>query len=160
MGADETHPKVPRSWLMPTEGYFLSALKSYSNQGMSLMTPSSRRARRMIWGITGFQLILSPQDIMEQIPIEAISRHTKGKKVIGNSQHKLTRRKLCQINLATLLWGWRESWGCHLVWLYEASWQSPTISFSQIWGIREDVEEQLAGLPGSMVVQNVTNSQL
>lgn len=98
---------------------------------------------------------------MEQIPTEAISRHRKGKKVIGNSQHKLTRRKLCQINLATVLRMKRELRMSFSLTLRSLLTVSNNIFYPNLGNVKRDnVEEQLAGLPGSMVVQNVTNSQL
>lgn len=154
-GTDETHPKAPRSWLAPTQGYFLSALKSYRHQGMSLTTSSAKNAR-MIWGLLAGQFIHSPRIFLDESSQKLISRHTKG---IGSSQHKWTRRKLHQINMATFLWGWRESWGCHLVWL-QSLLTVPSNTFLARSGNNGGVEEQLAGLPGSMAFQNVTNCLL
>ncbi|KAK4827506.1 hypothetical protein QYF61_018806 [Mycteria americana] len=44
-----------------------------------------------------------PRILWSKYSQKLISRHTKGKKVTGNSQHKFTRRKSCQINLAAFL---------------------------------------------------------
>lgn len=41
-----------------------------------------------------------PENAMEQIPMEGISRHVKNKKVIGNSQHEFSK---CILFLPTRL---------------------------------------------------------
>lgn len=46
-------------------------------------------------------LTLISGEVMEQLILEIISKHTEDKKVITNCQHKITKRKSCLTNLIT-----------------------------------------------------------
>lgn len=95
MGAGKTHPKVPRSWLMSTQYYFSSTLKGYSNQGVPYNTIIFKIGKK---DLRNYRLISSssgPRILWGESTEKLIFRHTKDKKVTGNRQHKLTRRKSC-----------------------------------------------------------------
>lgn len=48
------------------------------------------------------QCHFSPWNIMEQIPLEAISRHAKGKKIVGKKQDEFAQSKLFLTSLIAL----------------------------------------------------------
>lgn len=64
---------------------------------------SSRKAREKVlktfWQVS---LISVPAKIMEQIPLEAISKHMKGKKMAGKKQDGFAQSKLCLTSLIAL----------------------------------------------------------
>lgn len=96
------HPKAPRSWIVQTQVYFLSALKKLQQSGDVLYDIIFKKGKNndmRNYRLANFSV---PKILWSKSSQKLMSRHTKGKKVTGNSHHKFTRGK-CQINLATFL---------------------------------------------------------
>lgn len=82
---------------MSTQEDYSSTLKGYSNQGVLFKMGKDLRNHILISSSSG------PRILWGESTENLIFRHTKDKKVTGNRQHKLSRRKSCQFNLVTFL---------------------------------------------------------
>lgn len=160
IGTDKIHPKVPRSWLISTQGYLLSTLKGYNNHGVPYNTIIFKMGKKK--NLRNYRLISS----------------SSGPRILwGESTEKLIFTQTIKRWLETASISWSE--GNHakltLSFSYEDEEEAEDVissdftkavgSLQYIFKLNlrnhgEDVEEQQAGLPGSAAVQNVTKSQL
>ncbi|KAK4827448.1 hypothetical protein QYF61_018169 [Mycteria americana] len=93
MGPDGIHPRVLRSWQIPLE-----VPDDWRNANV---TPIFKKVRKEDAGnYRPVSLTSVPRKVMEQLILEAISRHMKDK-VIRSGEHDFTKGKLCLTNLIT-----------------------------------------------------------
>lgn len=67
--------------------------------GKQMPLLSSKRTRRKTGSYRLVSLTSILRKMMEQLILKIISGHVKDKKVLRNSQHEFTKKKICLINL-------------------------------------------------------------
>lgn len=99
IGPDEMHPRVLRD-LTNVIARPLSSLNDQNSQGRFVTIGNrqikchlSKRTKRRIWEAVSLTLV--PGKVVEQILLKATSKHVKDGKVTVNSQHGVTKGKLC-----------------------------------------------------------------